>query len=149
MALRIHEMKNIDFRVSDREELKLISPYSCMAVGCSGSGKSVLVLNWLKNPHLVFRENYREIYYFYGSTFQDAFDDPSLNHVHFSSDLELLAKLASTKHESQILIILNDLMSMTAHSDVILDLYTKGSHHSNIDIINILQNIYHKASVTQ
>ena len=144
MALRKHEMNNSLIRVSDRDELKLISPYACMVAGCTGSGKSRLVLSWLKTPHLVFRENYRKIYYFHGSAFQDAFKDPLLKHVCFSKDFKLLEKLASTKHDSQILIILDDLMNMTGSSEVILDLYTKGSHHCNIDIINIVQNIFHQ-----
>ena len=143
MAFRIDEIKDKTFHINDRSELKLISPFSCMVAGCTGSGKSVLVLDWLKAPQHVFRENDREIYYFYGSTFQESFKDPSLHHVRFSSDIKLLTELATTKHESRILIILDDLMCMTAQSAVILDLYTKGSHHFNIDIVNIVQNIFH------
>jgi len=41
------------------------------------------------------------------------------------------------------LLILDDLMRESS-CDVILDLFTKGSHHKNISIIFITQNIFHK-----
>ena len=144
MAFQHNEMEDKKFYISDRSEVKLISPYACFVVGCTGSGKSWTVLKWLKNPECVFRQKYSKIYYFYGSAFQDIFKDSSLKHVCFSSDLKLLTKIATTKHKSHILIVLDDLMSIAGHSDIIEQLYTKGSHHFNIDIINIIQNIFYR-----
>ena len=41
------------------------------------------------------------------------------------------------------LLILDDLMRESS-SNVILDLFTKGSHHKNISVIFITQNVFHK-----
>ena len=145
MAFRQHEFNDKNIYINDESELKFISPFACFVVGCTGSGKSWTVLKWLKNHRSVFRKTYTQIYYFYGSTFQDIFKDNSLKHVCFSNDLKLLNKLALKKHSSPgILCILDDLMSIAGNSDVIEQLYTKGSHHFNIDIINIIQNIFYR-----
>ena len=42
------------------------------------------------------------------------------------------------------LLVLDDLMRESSSCDVILDLFTKGSHHKNISVIFITQNIFHK-----
>jgi hypothetical protein len=146
MALEKNEFVNKDIYILDEKECKLISPFACFVVGCTGSGKSWTVLQWLKNPNLVFREKYNDIYYFYGSTYQDAFRHPCLKHVHFSNDLKKLEKITTQIHKKPgILIILDDLMNIAANSRVIEDLYTRGSHHHHIDVINIIQNFFYKA----
>lgn len=148
MAFSCDEFINKNIYISDDSELKLISPFACFVAGSTGSGKSWTVLKWLKNPRKVFRTKYSAIYYFYGSHFQNIFKDPSLKHVQFSKDLKLLEKLSQKKHPPPgILIVLDDLMSFVGNSSVIEDLYTKGSHHNLLDVINIVQNIFYKGSV--
>lgn len=138
--------KNI--QIDDDSELKFISPFACFVVGCSGSGKSVTVLSWLRNVKKVFRSDFTKIYYFYGSTHQAIFKDKRLSHVHFTKDLKLLEALSRKEHPAPgILIILDDLMNITSNSDVISQLYTKGSHHHRISIINIIQNVFHKTPI--
>ena len=147
MAFQQHEFVDINIHISDESELKLISPFACFVVGCTGSGKSWTVLKWLKNPGNVFRNKYTKIYYYYGSTHQDVFNQPSLKHIHFSNDLKALEKLVCIKHKSPgILLILDDLMDVVGNSKIIEQLYAKGSHHFNIDVINIVQNIFYKAN---
>ena len=48
----------------------------------------------------------------------------------------------SNDNEKKKLIVLYDLMRESL-SDVVLDLFTKGSHHKNISVIFITQNIFH------
>ena len=149
MAFQKHEFVNKNIHILDEKECKLISPFACFVVGCTGSGKSWSVLQWLKNPNLVFREKYNDIYYFYGSTYQDVFRHPCLKHVHFiNNDLNknMLEKITTQIHKKPgILLILDDLMNVAANSRVIENLYTRGSHHHNIDVINIIQNYFYKA----
>ena len=52
----------------------------------------------------------------------------------------------SVDNEKKKLFILDDLMRESS-SDVILDLFTKGSHHKNISVIFITQNVFHKGKV--
>ncbi|XP_036147283.1 uncharacterized protein LOC118647134 [Monomorium pharaonis] len=42
------------------------------------------------------------------------------------------------------LIIIDDLMRESSSSDVIVDLFTKGSHHKNLSVILISQNLFHQ-----
>lgn len=133
--------KNIIFE--NNEEFKLISPFACFVAGMTGSGKSVSVCSWLRHSEKVFRTKFRKIYYFFGSTHQTIFNDKSLKHVHFSGDLNLLKKIIQKKHEQPgILVVLDDLMNLSGSEEVIQNLYTKGSHHFNISVINIIQNIF-------
>ena len=49
----------------------------------------------------------------------------------------------SSDNEKRKLLILDDLMRESS-SDFILDLFTKGSHHKNISVIFVTQNVFHK-----
>jgi len=42
------------------------------------------------------------------------------------------------------LIIIDDLMRESSSSEVIVDLFTKGSHHKNLSVILISQNLFHQ-----
>jgi len=42
------------------------------------------------------------------------------------------------------LVIIDDLMRESSSSEVIVDLFTKGSHHKNLSIILISQNLFHQ-----
>ena len=126
----------------------MISPFACFVVGCTGSGKSVTVLKWLKNSEKVFKTKFTKIFYFYGSTYQSIFKHPKLSHITFTNDLKILDKLIQkTQKPPGILIILDDLMDVTGESKIIQNLYTRGSHHLNISIINIVQNIFLKQNI--
>ncbi|GBM90950.1 hypothetical protein AVEN_226667-1 [Araneus ventricosus] len=45
---------------------------------------------------------------------------------------------------SNALIVIDDLMSELSNNDKLTKLFTKGSHHRNLSIIFIVQNIFHK-----
>jgi len=42
------------------------------------------------------------------------------------------------------LVIIDDLMRESSSSEVIVDLFTKGSHHKNLSVILISQNLFHQ-----
>ena len=42
------------------------------------------------------------------------------------------------------LVIIDDLMRESSSSDAIVDLFTKGSHHKNLSVILISQNLFHQ-----
>ena len=43
-----------------------------------------------------------------------------------------------------ILLVLNDLMAQSGKGKRIADLFTKESHHRNLSVIYIVQNIFHQ-----
>ena len=52
----------------------------------------------------------------------------------------------SSDNEKRKLLILDELI-LESSSDVILDLFTDGSHHKNISVIFVTQNVFHKGKV--
>jgi len=50
----------------------------------------------------------------------------------------------STDPLSPKLVIIDDLMRESSSSEVIVDLFTKGSHHKNLSVILISQNLFHQ-----
>ena len=47
------------------------------------------------------------------------------------------------------LIVCDDLMTEAANDQRICDLYTKGSHHGNINVICTLQNVFNQGKVSR
>ena len=47
------------------------------------------------------------------------------------------------------LIVLDDLMAQSGEDKHIADIFTKGSHHRNLSVIYILQNIFHQGRETR
>lgn len=48
--------------------------------------------------------------------------------------------------KSNNLIVLDDLMQELGNSELVANIFTKGSHHLNLSVIYIVQNIFHKGS---
>ena len=47
------------------------------------------------------------------------------------------------------LIVLDDLMTQSGGDKRIADLFTKGSHHRNLSVIYVVQNIFHQGRETR
>ena len=47
------------------------------------------------------------------------------------------------------LIVLDDLIAQSGEDKRIIDLFTKGSHHRNLSVIFIVQNIFHRGRETK
>ena len=47
------------------------------------------------------------------------------------------------------LIVLDDLMAQSGKDKRIADLFTKGSHHRNLSVIYIVQNVFHQGKETR
>ena len=77
--------------------------------------------------------------------YQDAYDRlsndvPNIRFVEgFPEDL--LSSLDRTKRN---LVVIDDLMSESGNNKKITELFTKGSHHSNLSVILVLQNLFYR-----
>jgi len=78
----------------------------------------------------------RRIVYCYGE-YQQLFD--KYPHVDFRRGLP---DLEDFDGEEPVLLILDDLMNETDES--IANLFTKGSHHRNVSVVFLVQNMFHK-----
>ena len=48
----------------------------------------------------------------------------------------------SLSHEQRNILVLDDEMGVASSSSSVADLYTKGSHHRNLTVIYLVQNVY-------
>ena len=77
-----------------------------------------------------------EIWYCYGE-FQPLFGRYPAIKFH-----ECLPDITKLDGRKPILLIIDDLMSET--NDAVSNLFTKGSHHRNVSVLYLTQNLFHK-----
>lgn len=128
--------------------VKFRSPFTCCVVGSSGSGKTILVRNFLKNFKNAIQLNELtsklKVLWVYGAE-QNIFKIPIANDVEirYTTEIPTHAQLkASPPH----VIVIDDLFNELGNSSQLASLFTKQSHHLNISIIFITQNIFPKGS---
>src|SRR5258705_310720 len=114
-------------------------PFTCIVAGPTASGKTVFVEHMVKGGNSICSEPFSRIVWCYGE-FQDRFK-------HLQSQFgvlfhEGLPDLSSFDGLVPSLIIIDDLMHEVDGS--IGKLFTKGSHHRNLSVIFITQNLFHQ-----
>ena len=116
------------------------TPSSMMVVGPSGSGKTVFTRDLILNNLDLFDDITPKVYYCYG-IWQAGFQPMKNSGVQFHQgipDSELLPKWFP--HGG--LLILDDLMEEGGNDKRVLDLFTKQSHHNNITVIYLCQDMF-------
>ena len=122
-------------------EIKFIHPFTLLVAGPTNSGKTELVKRIVKHVEDLIKPVPSEIVWSY-SEFQDSyFELQKLPNVQFCDGIPDLEYFKTTKHIPRLL-ILDDLMHMS-DSSKLTQLFTNGSHHNNISVINIVQNIFY------
>ena len=123
-------------------DITLKFPRRMLIYGPSGSGKSTFVEKLLLNMKELFGFYFDNIVYCSGGSFPD-FDEIFgiiINKVQ-NFDEELLKEF---KLENKNLLILDDNMHKFVNDKLISDLFTKVSHHKNIFVILLVQNLFPK-----
>lgn len=112
-------------------------PFTLICAGPSSSGKSTFVVKLLETPHMIDKPIDRVVWC-YGE--QNA--KPKLKHkvIYVNGIPDNLNNLC----KDNTIVVLDDLM-ISSQNSKISDLFTKGSHHKNISIILITQNIFHQS----
>ena len=127
-------------------------PFTCMIAGPTQSGKTTLlkkIISQCDNGLLEPPPN--EIVYCF-SRWQEAYDDikmsrAKLAHFNLSSNAPInfiqgLPDFDNFDSTKRTLLILDDLMSQCGKDSRILDIFTTDSHHRNISVIFVTQNIF-------
>lgn len=114
-------------------------PWTSIIAGPTGCGKTCFVKKFLKHLSCMADVDFPRILFYY-SEWQDGYKE-------YGENVEFLEGLP---HNSDIvgdprpkLIIIDDLMRESSNGEIV-DLFTKGSHHKNISVIFITQNIFHQ-----
>jgi len=117
----------------------LVHPFTCMIAGPTKSGKTHLLMKILRDKKKLIFPNVEKIVYCY-SQWQEDFDE-------FKSDIEFYQGIFDTElfsSSTKNLIIFDDLMEECGNDKTILNLFTRGSHHKNISVILLTQNLFNK-----
>ena len=134
------------------EEQDAVLPFQCPSTilisGTSGCGKSFLVYQILKHASKMFVNPPSKIIYCYG-VYQALFDDMkrNLDNILFFQGLpqkEDLEAWSSTSDHN--LIVLDDLMERASRSKDVAELFTIFSHHLNLSVFFIVQNLFSRGS---
>lgn len=117
-------------------------PFSMIIAGPSKSGKSVFTTQLLNNLHYITMPPDR-IIWAYGEENVRQFSDihKANSSVEFSKGVPVLSDINPAITN---LVIIDDLMEDAGKSANIADMFTKGSHHRNLSVILIVQNVFHQ-----
>jgi hypothetical protein len=121
-----------------------LPPASTLSIcGASRSGKTFLVYNMIKNRHKIFSLPFDTIIYVYGE------DQPLLQELRESEKSIIFTKSLeeadSLVHLNTLLVVDDQLLTAsTTHNELISRLFVEGSHHRQIFVILILQNLFPK-----
>ena len=114
--------------------MKFKHSFTCLISGPTQSGKTVFVQTLLQNRHL-FDTEFDEVLWHYG-VWQSAYD--KMAGVRF---VEGLPRIEDFDGKPK-LVIIDDLMHES--NDDVGKIFTKYSHHKNISVIYITQNLFHR-----
>ena len=112
-----------------------------MVSGPSQSGKSTLMFDMLRNPELIFSCKPQRIVYVYGA-WQDSFDE--FKNIEFVNNLDKIFEEDYFDRKTTNFLILDDVMEELSNNKKASRLFTKFSHHLNISIFFLMQNLFHR-----
>lgn len=112
-----------------------IHPFTAIVAGPSGCGKSNFVTNFLNNMNEVCDQTFQRIIWCYDEM-QPLYNLNNVEYVQGVPDLSMF-----DGKQPQLLII-DDLMRES--DGRIVDIFTKGSHHRNLSVFYITQNLFHQ-----
>ena len=126
------------------EKLEFEHPFSMIVAGPSRSGKTHWVIDLLVNMETRIVPTPASITYCYAH-WQKKYDylkenDPSVQFY------EGLPSTAHFKTLSNAIVVFDDLMDASMGNQNMMNMFTEKSHHQNISVILMMQNIFHQGS---
>ena len=121
----------------DKHALPWKHPFTCLIAGPTGSGKTSFVKRFLANISEMVTPVPDKITWYYDE-YQTIYTEMGEN-VEFVQGIPDIDKLnPQFKH----LIVIDDLMAET--NEHVTSIFTKKSHHRNISVMYIVQNVFHQ-----
>ena len=111
-------------------------PFTCLVAGPTGCGKTQWVLNFINHLSEMMQPPATRIIYSYGEWQPSYRTLPT--HVEFQEGLGDIPENA----KQPTLLVIDDQMDEVNKN--VMRLFTKGSHHRNISVIYIVQNLFGK-----
>jgi len=123
-----------------RNFMPFIHPFTGIVAGPTGCGKTQLIKRLLQNYKLSFHPSPARIVWYYSEPQTALERELRPLGVEFQQGLPDLKEFDGSIPS---LLIIDD--CMLDSGDVVLNLFIKGSHHKNISVWFIVQNIFHKS----
>ena len=123
-------------------------PWTSIVCGPTGCGTTIFVKTFLKYLPEMADVSFERILFYYAE-WQEAYRQLQFDSgqkkdiVEFREGLPRAEDYSLDPHRPK-LVIIDDLMRESSSGDVIVDLFTKGSHHKNLSVILISQNLFHQ-----
>lgn len=119
-------------------------PYTCIIAGPTSCGKSVFVSKFLENIDVMVNVTFKEIIWCFGETqpLHEQIQKRIKIPIKFNEGLVDITDIALEKFPPPRLLIVDDLMRES--NNKLVDIFSKHSHHRNMSIIFITQNIFHQ-----
>ena len=119
-------------------------PFSMIVAGPSRSGKTYWVIDLLANANERIKPTPMKIIYCY-SHWQHKYEilKEQMSNVQWHEGLPTKPFMDDV---SDAILVLDDLMAEGVNNPTLMDVFTKGSHHKNISVILLMQNIFHQGT---
>lgn len=127
-----------NFRVFDA---RLQHPFCLIVTGPPRSGKSTFVCNLIEHSNHLVNGKFQQIVWFYG----ERSDTIAYLHAAYGDRVKTVRGLPDELEpylKPQSLLIFDDLYAETSASRAISTLFTRQSHHRNISVVLITQNLF-------
>ena len=124
-----------------RMDPHLKHPFTGIVAGPTGCGKSTLVKNLIAYRKEMIDPAPEHVVWFYGE-WQKMYEN--MPEVEF---IEGLPSMKTFDGRKTTLVVIDDLMSETDES--VTNLFTKGSHHQNLSVLYLVQNVFAKNKHTR
>ena len=111
-------------------------PFTATVAGPTGCGKTQFTFKLIENANEMLSPPPSKIYYCYGE-YQSLF--ANYPHVIFN---EGLPDITNFDGRQPVLLVIDDLMQET--NDTVANIFTKISHHRNVSVLYLTQNIFPK-----
>ena len=128
------------------QRFHLEHPFTCMVAGMTGSGKSVWVKSLLQQAQKAIYPPPERIVWCY-SQWQPAYSEllMTIPGIEFVKGIpENLEQDSYFDVNIRNLIAIDDQMIEAGGDNRVVNLFTKGSHHRNLSVIYIVQNLFHQ-----
>lgn len=124
------------------KELKFKFPFTCIVAGTTGSGKTCWTRRLLASyKYLIdfeIRHDLKVLWCF--GQYQKLYNEPIIDvDITYSKGIP---SLDTIKQSQPNIIVIDDLMTELRKDEIVKDLFIRGSHHLNISVIYITQNIF-------
>ena len=121
-------------------DARLKTPFSMIIAGPSNSGKTTFVIDLLKHSDRLIDNEFDYVLYFYGERFPHDKELAKHNIQFYQGLPESFDSFINPSKRG--LAIFDDLMSECGNNKLITEFFTKRSHHENVSIIFITQNLF-------